>query len=81
VSEPRIVPPEEARDLVEVAERVGYIAPSKRRDLAHTAAVLGEQREALLEFHRLLGEKAGADIPEADEIWSELGGILGVTNA
>ena len=59
MTSPRIVPPDEARKLTAEA-LVGYdfnesmavtlvvMAP----DLAHTAAVLGEQREAILALHK-----------------------------
>lgn len=43
--EPRIIPPAEAREWRE------WSTPFER-DLAHTAAVLGEQREAVLALHR-----------------------------
>jgi hypothetical protein len=47
VSEPRIVPPEEARDALGGVRPYGLTY----RDLVHTAAVLGEQREAALHRH------------------------------
>lgn len=54
---PRIVPPEEARE----AER-GEIALTRGHyvALAHTAAVLGEQRKAVLALHRPWYDAAGA---------------------
>lgn len=60
--EPRIIPPAEARSLREgylsltAAERRNYqplreALHNAASDLAHTAAVLGEQREAVLALH------------------------------
>lgn len=53
--EPRIVPPEEARAMAREASlplRARSHADDDEaiRDLAHTAAVLGEQRKAVLEL-------------------------------
>ena len=60
--EPRIVPPEEAR---EIEKRLGARANEGRdllkRDLAHTAALLGEQRKAVLALlSRAPGEEGRA---------------------
>ena len=56
--EPRIVPPGEARHLYDAADTAMDVwdkSPQKLAaaafDLAHTAAVLGEQREAALTLH------------------------------
>lgn len=50
---PRIVPPEEARQ--EFDALATFLHPTERerlsRDLAYTAAVLGEQQEAALGIH------------------------------
>lgn len=56
MSEPRIVPPKEARgDVSRESWGSSWIA-----DLAHTAAVLGEQREAVLALHKPVGEHLAA---------------------
>lgn len=53
-TEPRIIPPDEARQ--EFDALATFLHPTKRerlrRDIAHTAAVLGEQRQAVLDLHR-----------------------------
>ena len=51
--EPRIVPPEEARRISDQYARFVRHDPSEERvlNLAHTAAVLGEQREVALTLH------------------------------
>lgn len=51
MTEPRIIPPEEARRLMDQGDRPIYDGKVTRLDLAHTAAVLGEQREAALALH------------------------------
>jgi len=45
---PRIVPPAEARVIL--GRGIRYVGP-ELRDLAHTVAVLGEQREKVLALH------------------------------
>jgi hypothetical protein len=51
-TEPRIVPPGEARALVdELALDLTRPGAVYMTDLAHTAAVLGEQRAAVLALH------------------------------
>ena len=70
---PRIVPPGEARKIAErfalyQAPPLGEMVP----DLAHTAAVLGEQRDAVLALHEGLTYEspAGLTICETcDEVY------------
>ena len=65
MTEPRIVPPKEAREVL-ASIFIQSTARSRRRvtaldrDLAHTAVVLGEQRDAVLALVRpYLGEPDG----------------------
>lgn len=51
MSDPRIIPPDEARQH-------GGAGYQFVRDLAYTSAVLGNQREAVLALHRPMGEGA-----------------------
>lgn len=51
-SDPRIIPPEEARRLMDQGDRPIYDGKVTRLDLAHTVAVLAEQRAAALALHR-----------------------------
>lgn len=56
MSDPQIVPPEEARDIAQEALRVLASLPGQKvfvdmLNLAHTAAVRGEQVEAVLALH------------------------------
>lgn len=57
MNEPRIVPPDEARAYrdrlaaLKPGERTFISTPPRPLDLAHTAAILGEQREAALALH------------------------------
>lgn len=55
---PRIVPPEEARFLIASTMR-GVAWNQFTLDLLNTAAVLGEQREAVLALHQNAGRSQG----------------------
>lgn len=54
--EPRIVPPDEAQEYLAAQDELSLHFPRLLvqivADLAHTAAVLGEQRDAALDIHR-----------------------------